>query len=65
MQACPASIEEVRDALQLVRDVDELVWRRQRFPGAVAPLDVFHENNIIDLRDRVELWERAVRAPPL
>ncbi|KZV88936.1 hypothetical protein EXIGLDRAFT_772234 [Exidia glandulosa HHB12029] len=62
--AGPASVEELRGALQFVRDVDELVWRRRRFPGAVAPLDVFHETNIIDLRDRVELWERAVRAPP-
>lgn len=65
IHANPVSVEEVQGALQLVRDVDELVWRRQRFPGAVAPLDVFHENNIIDLRDRLELWERAVRAPPL
>ncbi|EJD50868.1 hypothetical protein AURDEDRAFT_182213 [Auricularia subglabra TFB-10046 SS5] len=64
----PASVDQLQNVIQFVRDVDELVWKRQtlaRYNGAVVPLNVFHVDNIQDLRDRVELWERAVRAPPL
>ncbi|KAH7099566.1 hypothetical protein BKA62DRAFT_805410 [Auriculariales sp. MPI-PUGE-AT-0066] len=69
----PSTLAEVQSALQLVRDVDELVWRRSTFswtaghPGleGLAPdSQVYSQRNVTDIWDRVELWERAVRAPP-
>ena len=64
----PSSISDIRRALHLLERVDQLVWRRSRYPqvpeGVVRPPFIFSEENIQALLGRVELWERAIRAPP-
>ncbi|KAG8949935.1 hypothetical protein FRC03_000212 [Tulasnella sp. 419] len=66
-RASPKSVSDIIRALEFVRFVDELVWKRSNPQYAHrAPSDnlgIFSEANIRGLEDRVELWERAVRSP--
>jgi len=49
-------------AMQFLIRVDELVWRRSRYPnGPTAP--VFSQGNVDALTERLTLWENIVRAP--
>ena len=52
-------------ALDFVRRVDELVWRRSTQHGAPwGALDpVYSHENVIALMDRLVLWESLVRGP--
>ncbi|KIO27002.1 hypothetical protein M407DRAFT_23695 [Tulasnella calospora MUT 4182] len=60
--ARPQSLEDVLRALEFVRSMDHLVWRghrsqQQREGG------VFGEKSVDSLKDRIQLWERAMRNP--
>lgn len=56
----PASyLHDILRAKELTIFVDELVWRRSRM-GAEFD-NRFCEENIQSLKERLELWERAVR----
>ena len=66
----PADLSDLQRSTAFVRAVDELVWRRSSFTPAAGALlvpdtHVLGSQNVSDLWDRVELWARAVRAPPL
>lgn len=49
-------------AIQFLIRVDELVWRRSRYPnGPSAP--VFSQDNVDAVTQRLMLWEGIIRAP--
>ncbi|KAH9060166.1 hypothetical protein EDB87DRAFT_636086 [Lactarius vividus] len=49
-------------AIQFLIRVDELVWRRSRYPnGPSAP--VFSQDNVDAVTQRLTLWESIIRAP--
>ncbi|KAI0320959.1 hypothetical protein OF83DRAFT_457327 [Amylostereum chailletii] len=56
-------VEDIRAAVQFLRQVDELVWRRTRYPDAPwgDHLPVFSVSNIMSLLERLELWESVAR----
>jgi hypothetical protein len=54
-----SSLEEIYRAVDMVTFVDELVWRRSRV-GSVYN-NPYSEENVLALRERLELWERTVR----
>ncbi|KAF8515297.1 hypothetical protein JB92DRAFT_2915312 [Gautieria morchelliformis] len=54
-----SSLEEIYRAVDMVTFVDELVWRRSRI-GSVYN-NPYSEENVVALRERLELWERTVR----
>lgn len=57
-----ARVDDVRRSLGVVQTLDELVWkgsaRRRRDDG-----EVYGEENVKAVVERVRLWERAVRRP--
>ncbi|KIJ54522.1 hypothetical protein M422DRAFT_240589 [Sphaerobolus stellatus SS14] len=53
------SLDGIHRAKELAVFTDELVWRRSRMGAEFE--NPFCEENIQSLKDRLELWERAVR----
>ncbi|KAL5524283.1 hypothetical protein ACEPAF_9423 [Sanghuangporus sanghuang] len=64
----PSDLFDVVRALNLVSDLDELVWRGRNLrtgPSRAHPAyDIYDEENIRALLDRVRLWERTARSRP-
>ncbi|KAL5501847.1 hypothetical protein ACEPAH_9108 [Sanghuangporus vaninii] len=64
----PSDLFDVVRALNLVSDLDELVWKGhnlQTKPSRAHPAyDIYDEENIRALLDRVRLWERTARSRP-
>ncbi len=64
---CPATAQvgslENRRAIDFMRDVDEIVWRRSsRCPlDSEMPQNPFSEENFAALLDRIKLWENISR----
>ncbi|KAH9033593.1 hypothetical protein EDB85DRAFT_1098330 [Lactarius pseudohatsudake] len=53
---------DTEHAIQFLIRVDELVWRRSRYPnGPSAP--VFSQDNVDAITQRLMLWESIIRAP--
>ncbi|KAH9030371.1 hypothetical protein EDB85DRAFT_2246500 [Lactarius pseudohatsudake] len=53
---------DTEHAIQFLIRVDELVWRRSRYPnGPSAP--VFSQDNVDAVTQRLMLWESIIRAP--
>ncbi|KAH8114793.1 hypothetical protein DFH11DRAFT_1544029 [Phellopilus nigrolimitatus] len=66
----PRNMADLSRALHLVSDMDELVWRRKNMrpeqsrdqEGQDAYNNIYSEENIRALMDRVRLWERTARS---
>ncbi|KAI5123099.1 hypothetical protein M0805_001455 [Coniferiporia weirii] len=64
----PRSLHDVIRAMRFVSDVDELVWRQtRRSSGKQTERDgdaynIYSEENIRSLTDRVRLWEKTARS---
>ncbi|KAL5519778.1 hypothetical protein ACEPAG_1438 [Sanghuangporus baumii] len=64
----PSNLSDIVRALNLVSDLDELVWRGRNLqagPSRAHPAyDIYDEENIRALLDHVRLWERTARSRP-
>ena len=67
--ASPSTIQDIVRALRLVSDLDELVWRNTNRHNPQSDLqrnrplnDIYEEENIRAILDRVRLWERTARS---
>ncbi|KAL5482379.1 hypothetical protein ACEPAI_8973 [Sanghuangporus weigelae] len=64
----PSNLSDIVRALNLVSNLDELVWRGRNLqagPSRAHPAyDIYDEENIRALLDRVRLWERTARSRP-
>ena len=62
----PSSLSDIVRALNLVSYLDGLAWRRhtsQAGPSRTRPAyNIYDEENVAALLDRVRLWERTARS---
>jgi hypothetical protein len=64
--ARPNNLNDIVRAMDFVRRLDLLVWKRsgRTSRGEGTPeANLFSEENVKALEDRIQLWERAVRNP--
>lgn len=55
----PRTLSEVRNVVEFLVKMDELVWRRSEYG---ANRGVFDSRNISAVEDRIRLWERVARS---
>jgi len=54
----PRTLSEVRNVVEFLVKMDELVWRRSEYG---ANRGVFDSKNILAVEDHIRLWERIAR----
>ena len=61
----PTNLNDILHTMEFVQMVDSLVWRKSEKSQADAngKTNVFREENLKALEDRIKLWERVVRNP--
>ncbi|KDQ62092.1 hypothetical protein JAAARDRAFT_54113 [Jaapia argillacea MUCL 33604] len=60
----PSDVSDVQRALDFVTRVDEIIWKRAKYPfvqGANTG-EIFSEENLEALIDRITLWDKVVRS---
>lgn len=59
------SQDEVSRAVDFLRNIDEIVWKRSTYKDMEGvPKDVLSAENVARLIERVGLWEHIVRNAP-
>lgn len=54
----PRTLGEVKNVVEFLEKMDELVWRRSEYG---ANRGVFDSKNILAVEDRIRLWEKIAR----
>ncbi|EJU02962.1 hypothetical protein DACRYDRAFT_106140 [Dacryopinax primogenitus] len=61
----PQSLDDVVRAMDFLRSADSLIWKGRRDRGRMAGRagdSVYAEENVQALKERLDMWERAVRS---
>ena len=56
----PRTLSEVKNVVEFLVGMDELVWRRSEYG---ADRGVFDSKNISAVEEHIRLWERVARGP--
>lgn len=56
----PRTLSDIKNAVELLVRLDELVWRRSEHG---ADHGIFDARNILAVEEHIRLWERIARSP--